>query len=30
MRGININDFYMGIDINQRTQYCHVNQNTKE
>ena len=30
MRGINTNDFYMGIIINQRTQYCHYNQNTKE
>jgi len=30
MRGININDFYTSININQRTQYCHANQNTKE
>jgi len=30
MRGININDFYTGININQRIQYCHANQNTKE
>jgi len=30
MRGININDFYTDININQRTQYCHANQNTKE
>jgi len=29
MRGININDFYTGININQITQYCHANQNTK-
>ena len=30
MRGIDINDFYKGNNINQRTQYCHANQNTKE
>ena len=30
MREINKNDFHMGININQRAQYCHVNQNTKE
>ena len=30
MRGIDINDFYTGININQRTQYFHANQNTKE
>ena len=30
MRGININDVYTGININQRAQYCHANQNTKE
>jgi len=30
MRETNINDFYMGININQRAQYCHANQNTKE
>jgi len=30
MRGIDINDFYTGININQRTQYSHANQNTKE
>jgi len=30
MRGININDFYMNININQRTKYRHAYQNTKE
>ena len=30
MRGIDINDFYTGININQKTQYFHANQNTKE
>jgi len=30
MRKIDINDFYTGININQRTQYYHANQNTKE
>jgi len=30
MREIGINNFYMGININQRTQYCHATQNTKE
>jgi len=30
MRGVDINDFYADININQRTQYCHANQNTKE
>jgi len=30
MRGIDINDFYTSINISQRTQYCHDNQNTKE
>jgi len=30
MRGIDINDFYTGININQRTQYCYANQNAKE
>jgi len=25
-----INDFYTSININQRIQYCHANQNTKE
>jgi len=30
MRGININDFYTGININQMTQYCYANKNTKE
>jgi len=30
MWGININDFYTGININQRVQYWHANQNTKE
>jgi len=30
MRGIDINDFYTSININQRTQYYHANQNTKE
>jgi len=30
MREIDINDFYTSININQRTQYCHANQNTKE
>jgi len=30
MRGIDINDFYTGININQRAQYYHANQNTKE
>jgi len=30
MRKIDINDFYIDIIINQRTQYCHANQNTKE
>jgi len=30
MQEIDINDFYTGININQRTQYFHANQNTKE
>ena len=30
MRWIDINDFYMGININKRKQYCHANQNTKD
>jgi len=30
MRGIDIKDFYMGININQRTQYCHANKSTEE
>jgi len=30
MRGIDINDFSTGININQWTQYSHDNQNTKE
>jgi len=30
MRGIDKNDFYTGININQRIQYCHNNQNTKK
>ena len=30
MGGINIYDFYTGININKRKQYCHTNQNTKE
>jgi len=30
MRGIDINDFYTGININEKTQCCHANQNTKE
>jgi len=30
MRGININDFYTSMNINQMTQYYHANQNTKE
>jgi len=30
MRGIDINDFYMGINTNQRAEYYHANQNTKE
>jgi len=30
MREIDINDFYTGININKRAQYCHANQNKKE
>jgi len=30
MRGIDINDFYMGININQMIEYYHVIQNTTE
>jgi len=30
MRGIDINDFYTDININQRAQHCHANQNIKE
>jgi len=30
MWGFNINYFYTGININQRTQYYHANKNTKE
>jgi len=30
MQGIDIKDFYTGININQRTQHCHANKNTKE
>jgi len=29
MRGINTNDFYMGININQMIEYYHANKNTK-
>jgi len=30
MRGIDINDFYMDININQMIEYYYVFQNTKE
>jgi len=30
MRGIDINDFYMGININQKTKYYYAFQNTKK
>jgi len=30
MREIDINDFYMGININQRIEYYYAFQNTKE
>jgi len=30
MRGININEFYMGININQMIEYYYTFQNTKE
>jgi len=29
MRGIDINDFYMSININKNIEYYHANQNTK-
>ena len=30
MRGIDINDFVTGININQRIEYYYASQNTKE
>ena len=30
MRGIDVNGFYTGININQRTDYYQANLNTKE
>jgi len=30
MQGIEMNDFYMSININQMIEYYHANQNTKE
>jgi len=30
MGGIDINDFYTGININERIEYYHASQNTKE
>jgi len=30
MRGIDKNNFYIGININQRTQYCHAIQKSEK